>query len=200
MKIDFGLSNNISVKNIDYKNPRTTFFVDIKYRVDDKTYHIAQQFVDLCDYDDNLNNETIYPVIYSRVMFSVDTIDLNSKEVSDILVNFLAQHKLYLHHFSITKQETYVSYTSPESKSDKIFDLTYEPTYRQNSIFIDAEVQLEDDVDYFNFLDIKTKEPIKNISDKELKELGYKYDDCSIYSFAILDEKNAEEYLRSDTP
>ena len=196
MKIDlWPLDNSINTRDISYKNNETDFLVDIKFRAEDKTYHIVQQFIEVDDWDEDSNDENIYPVGYSRVGFSVDAIDLSHKEITDILVNFLAHYKLYLHHFSITGQETYVSYESPEAESDKTFDLTYEPTYRRNSIFIDVEVQLEDGVDYYKLFGVKTKEPFTSISDKKIKELGYTFNDYGIYNFMILSDEDAKKYL-----
>ena len=196
MKIDFWpLDSNIANKNIKYEGNDTIFHIDIMFRTDDKIYHIVQQFIDLYNWDEELDNKNICSVIYSNVNFCTDAIDLSPKEITDILVSFLAHYKLYLHHYSITKQETFVSYISPKKESNKSFDLMYEPAYRHNSIFIDAEVQLEDGVDYYELLDIKMKKPVDTISGKRLRELGYEFHDYGIYSFAILDDKESKEYL-----
>ena len=196
MKINlWPLDNNIATKDINYKNVGTEFHVDIKYQEEGGTYHIAQQFIDLCGLDEDLDNRGLYPVNYSGVSFSVDSADLGYDEITNILVNFLAHYKLYLHHFSISERETYVSYASPETESDKAFDLTYEPSYRRDAIFIDAEVQREDGVDYYDLLDIKIKNPIKIISDEELEKLGYKFHEYGIYSFAILSDEDAREHM-----
>ena len=187
--------NNLTVKDINYKGIGTDFYVDIKYQEEDGTYHIAQLSIDLCGLDEDLDDRGLNPVNYSEVSFSVDSVDLGYDEITNILVNFLAHYKLYLHHFSISERETYVSYASPETESDKALDLTYEPSYRRDSIFIDAEVQREDGVDYYDLLDIKIKNPIKIISDEELKKLGYEFHEYGIYSFAILSDKDAREHM-----
>ena len=200
MKINYWpLEDAIDSKSLSYKSTGcgTTFHVDIKFRKKDEIYHIAQQYIDLCGgLDEELDREGSCYVNYSDVEFSVDAIDLNQKEITDILVSFLAHHKLYLHHFNIRQQGTYVSYATPESDSDKIFDLTYQPAYRSNSIHIDALVQLEDGIDYYDFLGVKLKEPVEKISYEEIEKLGYKFNESGIYGFAILDEKNAEKYLK----
>ena len=196
MKINLWSSNDsIAIRDISYKNNKTNFWVDIKFRAEDKTYHIIQQFVDLCDWDRGPDGRTIYHVGYSRVGFDVNAVDLSHKEITNILVNFLAHYKLYLHHFSITKQETYVSYQSPKAESNKDFDLVYMPANRQESIFIDAEVQLEDNTDYYKLLDIKTKEPFESVSSEKLEELGYAFSGYGIHSFIILSDKDAKNYL-----
>lgn len=188
------LGSDVSIRNINYQNNRTNFYLDIKFRKEGKTYHIAQQTIELDGwYESGHKGNNRFPVYYNRVNFEVDSIDLSLKEITDTLVSFLAHYKLYLHHFSITKQESYVSYIRPVAESDKSFGLIYEPTYRQSSIYIDVEAQLEDNVDYYNLLDIKTKEPIESISEKELNELGYKFHDYYIDSFAILDDKYANK-------
>jgi len=197
MKIElWPLGSGVVTKDIEYGGKRTEFCLNIKFQAQDKTYRITQQFIDISDQDEVLNDEEAYPVSYEGVSFSVDAVDLSRVEITNALVNFLAHYKLYLHHFSITKQETRISYASPESESAKIFDLAYQPAYRNDSIFIDVEVQLEDDVDYYELLNIKTKELAKSISGKKLKELGYAINDYGIYNFAIIDEENAKEYLK----
>ena len=193
MKIDFWpLGNGIDVKDINYSATATLFFVNIKFEQDGKTYRLVQQFFDAISLGEDLDDESTTAVSYSPVTFSVNSSDLRAADITNALVNFLAHHKLYLDHYSITKRETHVSYTRPEA--GKTFDLEYEPTRREEDIYIDAEVQLEDGVDYYDLLDIRIREPKTTISGKEFKELGYSYQDYGVYSFAIIPDKNAEDY------
>ncbi len=197
MKIDlFPIGDNLSTKDTPLKDNGTSFNIDLKCRKDGEIYHIAEQYIDLDTWDEeDSKDDDTFPVFYSRIHFNVDAANLNSDEITNIIVNFLGHYKLYLNHFDIVKRRTYVSYKTPENESDKIFDLAYNPAYKHDSIFIDAEVELEDGVDYSKVLNIKTKELFKTISDKKIKELGYEFKDYGIYNFAIINDKDTKEYL-----
>ena len=197
MRIDvFPLDKGFETKDVNLNNNVTDFYINIKFEKDGKKYYLVDQSIYLNISDIDLEDEKVFPVEYSRIHFDVRSTDLNDEEITNIIVNFLAHYKLYLCSYQVISRKTSVAYTSPKSESDKFHNLTYTPTYRNHELYIDIEAQLEDGIDYYDFLNIKIKEPIKEITGKEFKELGYKYDDVGVEGFAILDEEQAKEYLK----
>ena len=199
MRIDvFPLDRGFETENINLSNIVTDFYINITFEKDGKKYYLVDQSIYLNISDIDLEDEKVFPVNYSRIHFDVRSTDLNDEEITNIIVNFLAHYKLYLCSYQVKSRKTSVAYISPKSESDKFHDLTYTPTYRNHELHIDIEAQLEDGVDYYDFLNIKIKEPIKEITGKKFKELGYEFDDEGVEDFAILDEEQAKEYLKLD--
>ena len=181
-------NKELKIKKIEFDSNRTTFYLDIKFKKGEKYYHIVEQSIDP-DYEGS------YYVSYDYLKFFADASDLSPTDISNVIVNYLADLKLYLYSYSIIKESTFVSYVSPKSESEKMKDLTYAPRYLNRCIYVEAIVQLEDDVNYYRSLDIRIKEPINTISEEEIDGLGYSIDDCGLSLFAIVDDAFAKKHI-----
>ena len=175
----------------EFETNKTTICVDIEFSKDGEVYHLVEQ-----DIWPNELKPGELQIKYNYVTFEVDSPDLNSTDVTRALVDFLGHHKLYLYRYSIVQEGAFVSYASPESEAEQAADLKYSPKHQNQYLFLKADVQLEDDVDYEKLLDIRMKNPVDEISFEELEELGYKIGEAGIQNFAILGDEDAKKYCK----
>lgn len=168
--------------NLDTK--RTNIYLDIRLKEGDQYYHLLNYKV----YPENVDTEDdakLY-AFPARPSFSVDKTLETNDEIAKAIVDYLSSLKLYLYSYSITHNRTYVSYTrKTPAFSDK---LTFSPAHQTLDLFIEAEVQKEDGVDYEKELNIKLHHPINTITPEEIENLGLKLEEIGTIIPAILSE------------
>ena len=166
---------------------RTNISLDIRFREDDGYYHLLNYEV-YPEYpeDEDIDDDQKLSTYLTRLSFSIDKALETNSEIAAAVVDYLSSLKLYLHSYTITDNRTYVSYTrKTPAFSDK---LTYSPAYQTLDLYIEAEAQKEDGVDYEKELNIKLHHPINSISLKEINELDLKLKESGIKIPAILRE------------
>ena len=182
-------------QKIELTSNQTTFFLDLKFQKDGKTFHLVEQEI-MPKWDEDESDDNQSDVYYRLANFRTDSINLAPTEITILLINYLGHLKLYLQKYEIVREEVFVSYKSPESESDSFMDLKYCPKSQNRNIYLDVECQLEDGVNYEEFLSIRVKEPLHEISDTKLKELNYgPIDDSGIRDFVILSDEDAKKYI-----
>lgn len=174
------------MNNLDAK--KTTIYLDIRYKEDGQYYHLLNYEAYPEDIDEEDSKLPAYP---TRLSFSVDRSLNTNDEISEAVVDYLGTLKLYLHSYSITQNYTYVSYTrkTPAFRED----LTYSPAYQSLELYIDANVQKEDGVDYNKELNIKLYHPINAISLEEIENLGLTLKESGVEIPTILREDELPE-------
>lgn len=183
-------------QEIRFKHNKTTICVDIKFRKDGEIFHIIKQNIEPTWYEDE-SGDGKSEVFYDFVSFRVDSSDLTSTEITKLLVNFLGNYKLYLHDYELVKDNVFVSYAPLELEEENFLGLKYCPKYRSRDIYLDAWVQLEDDVDYDKLLNIRIKKSVDEISDAELDRLGYGViPEAGLSDYVILSDDDAMKVLR----
>ncbi len=168
--------------NLDTK--RTTIHLGIRFREDGQYYHFLNYEV----YPENIDEEddtklSAFPV---RLAFSVEKTLETNDEIAEAIVNFLSSLKLYLHSYSIINNRTFVSYERKESAFNN--GLTFSPAHQTLDLFVEAEVQKEDGVDYDKELNVKLHHPISAISPEEIEDLGLELKETGTIIPAILRE------------
>ena len=174
------------MNNLDAK--KTTIYLDIRYIEDKQYYHLLNYEAYPEDIDEEEPKLPAYP---TRLSFSVDRSLNTNDEIAEAVVDYLSTLKLYLHSYSITQNCTYVSYTrkTPAFRED----LTYSPAYQSLELYIDANVQKEDGVDYNKELNIKLYHPIDAISLEEIENLGLTLKESGVEIPTILREDELPE-------
>ena len=184
--------NEFDVINTEFESNETTIYVDIKFSKDKKIYHLVEQ-----DIWPNELEPGELGVRYDYVSFRVDSSNLKPTDITRALITFLGRYKLYLYRYNIISNGAFVSYASPKSEVERFADLKYSPKRQNQVLFLSADVQLEDDVDYEKLLDIRMKNPVDAVSFEELEELGYKIGEAGIQNFAILSDEDVKNRLPS---
>lgn len=168
--------------NLDAK--RTTIFLDIRFNEGGQYYHLLNYEV----YPENVDTEddTKLSAFPARLSLSVNKTLETNDEITKTIVDYLSSLKLYLYCYSITRSRTYVSYARKMSTfNDK---LTFSPAYQTLELFIEAEVQKEDDVDYEKELNVKLHNSIDTITLKEIQNLGLELKEAGTMIPTILRE------------
>jgi len=168
--------------NLDIK--RTNIYLDIRFKEGDKYYHLLNYEV----YPEDFNTEgnSKLPAFPARLSFSVDKTLETNDEIAEVTIDYLASLRLYLYSYSITRNRMYISYArKTPAFSDK---LTYSPAHQTLDLFIEAEVQKEDGVDYEKELNIKLHHPINTITPEEIKNLGLELKETGTIIPTILSE------------
>lgn len=181
---------------IDLKQ-RTVLALDICFEKDGEKYRLAESFVHTMFFEDevdDMNKEL--EIIYSPVSVVIDGLIESKQKLLEIITNVCASLKLYVHSIG-THDNFYVAYARDDKKY--LGNLEYSPVSAENLISATVKVQLEDGVDYEKELDIRIKEPLEKISYKQIKDLGYDFDDFGIESFAILREDDAKRLVKYTT-
>ena len=174
------------MNNLDTK--RTTIHLDIRYVEDGQYYHLLNYEA----YPEDINEEdSKLPAYPTRLSFSIDRSLNTNDEIAEAVVDYLATLKLYLHSYSITQNCTYVSYElkTPAFRED----LTYSPAHQSLELYIDANVQKEDGVDYEKELNIKLHSPIDAISLEEIEDFGLTLKESGVEIPTILREDELPE-------
>ena len=173
--------------NLDEKH--TTIYLDIRFEEDGQYYHLLNYEIYPYDDDDNDNLElTAYP---EHLSFTVDKTLQTNDEIAEAVVNFLSPLRLYLNYYSIANNRMYVSYTrKTPAYNDK---LAYSPARQELALYINAEVQKENGVDYEKELNIKLHHPISTITPKEIRSFGLELDDIGVEIPAIIREDELPE-------
>lgn len=181
---------------IDLKQ-RTILALDICFEKDGEKYRLAESFIHTMFFEDevdDMNKEL--EIVYSPVSVVIDGLIESKQKLIEVITNVCASLKLYVHSFGL-KDNFYVAYARDDKKY--LGNLEYSPVSAENLISATVKVQLEDDVDYEKELDIRIKEPLEKISYKQIKNLGYDFDDYGIESFAILREEDAKRLVNYTT-
>ena len=170
------------MNNLDTK--RTTIYLDIRFREGSQYYHLLNY--EAYPENDDTEDDAKLPAFPARPSFSVNKTLETNDEIAEAIVGYLASLRLYLYSYSITHNRMYVSYTRKTPPfNDK---LTYSPAYQTLDLFIEAEVQKEDGVDYEKELNIKLHHPINTITPEEIENLGLKLKEIGTIIPAILSE------------
>ena len=169
----------------------TTIYIDIRFRKEDKYYHLLKFEI----YPEDSNDDHAgYEVSAGYLTIGVDKILENNSEIAAAVVDYLSTLKLYLHSYRIFNNRTYVAYAR---KTPRYSDnLAYSPIRHELNFFIAADVQLEDDVDYDKELGILFHKPISAITDGELNKLGLRMRESGIRLMAVLGEDEMPSHLR----
>lgn len=168
--------------NLDAK--QTTVYLDIRFEEDGEYYHLLNYEA----YPENIvtEDDAQLPATLGRLSFDVNRTLETNDEIAKAVVDYLSTLKLYLRSYSITSNRMYVSYArKTPAFSDK---LTFSPAYQALELFIEAEVQKEDGVDYEKELNIKLRHPINTITPKEIRSLGLEFEEIGTIIPAILRE------------
>ncbi len=194
------MDESFEVKNVKFSLNATTIYVDARFYQGKKCFHIVNQLIEEDYFSNNPNSDAF--VFYRLLRFRVDKPNLNSEELAKVLVNFLGHYKLYIHNYRIIQDRTFVAYELVYPGENKFLGLDYRPLNHEHCIFIEADVQLEDGVDYDELFNIKIRRPVKKISWSKLKELGYDVDkfeentDRFFENITILSDGDARKLLR----
>lgn len=173
--------------NLDAK--QTTVHLNIRFREDDHYYHLLKY--DVCPDAIKVSDDSKLAANPIRLSFHVDKTLQTNDEIAEAVVKYLSTLKLYLHSYEITNNRMYVSYTrKTPAFNDK---LSFSPTYQSLDLFIDAEVQKENGVDYEKELNIKLHHPISTITPKEIRSFGLELDDIGVEIPAIIREDELPE-------
>ena len=169
---------------MDLDRKQTIVNLDIHFTEDGQSYHLFNY--EVYPYDENEDDDSELAAYPTRLSFTVDKTLQTNDEIAEAVVDYLSSLRLYLHSYSITNNRMYVSYTNKTPAfSDK---LTYSPTYQSLDLYIDAEVQKEDGIDYEKELNIKLHHPIEAITPKEIKDFGLEFTEGGIEIPTILRE------------
>lgn len=193
MKIrDF--SGSYDVEDISFGHRSTNILLDIILQWGGSNRHIVEQEFHSYYSGGEVHSE------YSRIHIMVDESNSDQIDIPVILANYLARHKLYIHHYDIVGDTTYVSYLKNDEAQKQFLDTQYAPSNVTREIYIDALVQPEEGVDYYKLLNIKKHAPFESISEQELAKLGYGDEidgDYEVYfeRFAILSEMEYRKYI-----
>ena len=170
------------MNNLDTK--RTTIYLDIRFREGGQYYHLLNY--EVYPENDDTEDDAKLPAFPARPSFSVNKTLETNDEIAEAIVDHLASLRLYLYSYSITHNRMYVSYTRKTPPfNDK---LTYSPAHQTLDLFIEAEVQKEDGVDYEKELNIKLHHPINTITLEEIENLGLELKEIGTTIPAILSE------------
>ena len=168
--------------NLDTK--QTTIYLDIRFKEGGQYYHLLNYEVYPEDVD--TEDDTKLTAFPARPSFSVNKTLETNDEITEATVDYLASLRLYLYSYSITHNRMYVSYEHKiPAFSNK---LTYSPAHQTLDLFIEAEVQKEDGVDYEKELNIKLHHPINAITPEEIKNLGLELKESGTIIPTILSE------------
>ncbi|MBR3176550.1 hypothetical protein IKF25_01065 [Candidatus Saccharibacteria bacterium] len=162
----------------------TNIYLDIHFKEDGHYYHLLNYEVYPDDADSDSNSKL--PAYPTRLSFNVNKALETNSEIAEAVVDYLGTLRLYLYSYTITRNCTYVSYThKTPAFSDK---LTYSPTYQTLDLFIEAEVQKEDGINYEKELNIKLHHPIDSITLEDIDKLNLEFKVGSIKIPTILRE------------
>lgn len=184
-----------SIKHIDFKNTCSALSIDFVFYEGQERYHLVNREIDLCiidDDDDEVPHQ--FPIYYYNIDLHLDIAEPTPMEISKAITNFLGKHKMYLKKYWINHTTCYVAYKTPEEGEKLLYDLPHNPFRHEQVFHIEAEIQLEENIDYKKLLDIKIKDPIETITEKEITDLGYAFTEPGISGFAILSEEDYEAY------
>lgn len=188
-----GLGYKTNTKHIVFRENQTALYVDFVFSKGGKKYHLVEREIDLCATSDDLTPE-IFDVYYYSIRLNLNISDPKPTEISKAIVNFLGKHKLYLESYTIKGTECFVSYETPKD-AKLLYELPHNPFRHQQDIKIKASIQLDDKTDYYKLLDIKIKDPIDTITEKEITNLGYRFKEPGITSFAILSDEDYKKLV-----
>ncbi len=179
MNIKYG-AQKIEARRINYGRETCRVYLAINFLMDHKTYYIVEREIDLSDPADDSG----YAASYGFPVFDIDKAELSDSELRDVLVQFLAEHKLYLHSYTISGNRSYIGYNS---SSEKVLgELQYQPATAEHDIFVKAFAQTENDVDYDGVFDMRIKGPVKSLSSEQLSKIGYVFKDYVSFSMTTL--------------
>ena len=152
--------------NLDTK--RTTIYLDIRFKEGGQYYHLLNY--EVYPENDDTEDDAKLPAFPARPSFIVNKILETNDEITNAIIDYLSSLRLYLYSYSITRSRTYVSYARKTPPfNDK---LTYSPAHQTLDLFIEAEVQKEDGVDYEKELNIKLHLQLIPSRQKKSKTLG----------------------------
>lgn len=173
--------------NLDAK--QTTVHLNIRFREGDHYYHLLKYAA--CPDDIKVSDDSKLAANPIRLSFNIGKTLQTNDEIAEAVVKYLSTLKLYLYSYEITNSRMYVSYTrKTPAFSDK---LSFSPTYQSLDLFIDAEAQKENGVDYEKELNIKLHHPISTITPKEIRGFGLELDDIGVEIPAIIREDELPE-------
>ena len=176
------------MNNLDTK--RTRIYIDIHFRKDGQNCH-------LLNYEFDPDEESLeeveegtdfqYTAFPSRLSFSVDKTLETNDEIAEAIVNYLSSLRLYLHSYSIENNRMFVAYERKEPAFNE--KLSYSPAHQTLDLFIDAEAQTEDGVDYDEELGIKLHHPVDKLSLEEIEKLnGSAINESGVEILALIPE------------
>jgi hypothetical protein len=190
MKIQH-LGKTIECKKLDIINRGIRVCIDLEFEKDRKRYHIIEREIDRYDY----NEEADCVCSYGFVSFYMNEHD----DLTDAIVGFLANYRLYLNNYTVLSEKTYVSYSSNDEHYSE--NLQYSPYDTTKFILVRALVQMEDNVDYKKVLDLRIDGMPDTLTKQQVLDYGYDIDDISIYAFAIVSDKEMpKDLILSNNP
>ena len=160
--------------NCDEEWNGTKIFLNAILRNGDGGRYLVEQFYfDDSAYIDAMGNDKDKPIVfvYRPILIEADELINGSDALLGVLKQFAERFSLDINEYAIR---------------DRL----------DNRLFIDAVVDFRDGVDYGGLL--KLKEPKDSISYDEADELGYGIDEHERFGFAIIDEKQREEFDYDD--
>ena len=180
------LNDNTPIK---WAKSATTISIDIAFEKDGKRYHLVNR-----DFEPDFEGENVL-VYYNYLYFRVDKADMSNIEITSAIVNYLAGLKMYLHNYSVISDRTFVSYATDEEATtgdEGFHGLTYTPRFTERNVTVKAEVQLEDGVDYKDYLGIKIDGINTEMAADEVYKIYPEMSDEGMETFAILDDEEYE--------
>jgi len=171
------------MNNLDTK--KTRIYIDIHFRKDGQNCHLLNFEFDPDEESEETDLEfTAFP---SRLSFSIDKTLETNDEIAEAVVNYLSSLRLYLHSYHIKDSRMFVAYERKEPAFNE--KLTYSPAHQTLDLFIEADAQTEDGVNYDEELGIKLHHPVDKLSLEEIERLnGSPMSESGVKLLALISE------------